>query len=307
MFGIRLFLVKQILRKLRTKADYLNLRASRILFNQKTRKFNQPLRGFTYQTVDVCGIKSEWILYNKNCNNNKVILYFHGGGYATGSINTHRSFCSQLSKHSGAKLLLIEYRLAPENVYPAPIVDAVNAYKWLLAQGYEAKNIAFAGDSAGGGITAGTLAFLRDNEIELPACAVMFSPWLDLTFSGKSYQENQEIDPMLIYDGFVVWSKAYLGNAERNAPYASPLLYSLKNFPPTLIQVGSCEMLLDDSKQFSAKAKSEGTDVTLEIYDKHFHVFNAFWRVLPQARKANKIAGAFIAKHLNISTTKSGK
>ncbi|HRN94833.1 MAG: alpha/beta hydrolase [Chitinophagales bacterium] len=307
MFGIRLFLVKQALHKIKSRANYHNLRVSRILFNQKTRKFNQPLAGFTYQTVEVCGMKSEWIAYNKNNHTNKVILYFHGGGYVTGSIETHRSFCSQLSKHSGAKLLLIEYRLAPENVYPAPIEDAANAYKWLLAQGYEAKNIAFAGDSAGGGVTAGTLAYLRDNEIELPACAVMFSPWLDLTFSGKSYQENQEIDPMLIYDGFVLWSKAYLGNAERNAPYASPLLHSLKKFPPTLIQVGSCEMLLDDSTQFAAKAKTEGVEVTLEIYDKHFHVFNAFWRVLPQARKANKIAGAFMAKHLNISAAKSGE
>jgi acetyl esterase/lipase len=299
MFGIRLFLIKKMLLNIKRKAKYDNLRASRIGFARMVSPFNKPLPGFTYNTVDVAGMKSEWIEW-KNAHPQKVILYFHGGGYATGSIETHRSLCSQLAKFSGAKLLLIEYRLAPENTYPAPIEDAVKAFQWLLQNNYSPENICFAGDSAGGGITIGTLAFLRDKQMPLPACAVVFSPWLDHTFSGKSYLENKDIDPMLIYEGFLLWSKAYLGDAPPNAPYASPLFYSFEKFPPMLIQVGTEEMLLSDSLQLAEKAKADGIEVNIEIYPKHFHVFNAFWKILPKAKRANQNAGKFIAKQLKI-------
>ena len=300
MPGIRLFFLKQILKNVKRKAKYHNLRGARIGFTKMVRPFNQPLPDFTYQAIEVAGMKSEWIQY-KQCHTEKVTLYFHGDGYATGGIETHRALCSQLSKFSGTKLLLIEYRLAPENTYPAPIEDAVAAYKWLLENNYKAENIAFAGDSAGGGITIGTLTYLRNHQLPLPACAVTFSPWLDHTFSGNSYQTKRNIDPMLIFEGFELWSKAYLGNATPDAPYASPILHSLEKLPPLLIQVGTDEMLLDDSIRLAEKAKAAGSDVTLEIFDKHFHVFNAFWRILPKARQANKNAGAFIAKWLCVS------
>jgi acetyl esterase/lipase len=302
MPGIRLFLIKQMLLNFKQKARYHNIRAARIGFEKAVAPFNRPLRGFSYETIEVSGMKSEWIS-GKSTNPHKVILYFHGGGYAAGGIETHRAFCSQLVKYSGAKLLLIEYRLAPENTYPAPIEDAVRAYQWLLAHHYRPEDICFAGDSAGGGIAIGTLAYLRDHQLPLPACAVTFSPWLDHTFSGKSYVEKRDIDPMLIYDAIVFWSKAYLGNAPADAPYVSPILHPLDRLPPLFIQVGSDEMLLDDSLQLAQKAKASGVDVTLQIFDGYFHVFNAFWKILPGARKANQQAGFFIARHLGMEVS----
>lgn len=301
MIGLRLFLVKRALRKIQQKAQYHNLQAARRGFTKKVRAFNKPLAGFTYESDEIAGMKSEWIYYNKWVNPAKVILYFHGGGYATGGIETHRAFCSQLCKYSGAKLLLIEYRLSPENKYPAPIEDAVKAFQYLLNNGFNAENICFAGDSAGGGIAIGSIAYLRDNNMPIPASSVVFSPWLDLSASGNSHQNNSAIDPMLIYDGLVFWANEYLGSASVDAAYASPIFHTLEKFPPLLIQVGSDELLLDDSTRLAQKAKAQNVNVTLHIFEKHFHVFQTFWRILPQAKKANKEAGAFIAKHLKIA------
>lgn len=302
MPGIRLYFIKRFLRSVKGKADYSNLRGARIGFKKMVRSFNKPLPHFTYEEVQVAGMKAEWIKY-RECDSQKVILYFHGGGYATGAIETHRSFVSQLARFSKVSALLIEYRLSPEFKYPAPIEDAVAAYEWLMEKGFKPGQIAFAGDSAGGGITFGTLAWLRDNQKPLPACAVGFSPWVDLTISGKSHMEKKDIDPMLIYEAFPIWVKAYVGDAPADAPYCSPIFHSTQGFPPVLIQVGEEEMLLDDSLRLAERASKDGVEVTLQVYPKHFHVFNAFWRILPEANRANRLAGAFIAEKLHTHPT----
>jgi monoterpene epsilon-lactone hydrolase len=295
MFGIRLYFIKRFLYNLKAKARYDNLPGARRAFERGVGKLNKPVRGFTYSTVDIGGISAEFIKA-ANSAPGKILLYFHGGGYAVGSTNTHRAFCSQLAKTSGTTVLSVNYRLAPENKYPAAIHDGAVVYQWLLKNDYKAKHIALAGDSAGGGVTFGTLAYLRDNNIEMPACAVGFSPWVDLSLSGPSYQTNKDIDCMLILEAFPIWAKAYLGDADPLSPYASPIFHSMAGFPPMLLQVGSEEMLLDDSRSLAAKAKSDGVDVQLEVYPKMFHVFNAFFRILSEANGANKKAGEFIAE-----------
>jgi acetyl esterase/lipase len=298
MSVIRLFFIKKLLRRVKNNANYENIIGARKGFERMVSKFNKHLKGFRYEQFHIQHIKCEWII-PEHADNSKVLLYFHGGGYATGSINTHRALVSKIAEYAGTKALIIDYRLAPEYKYPAPIEDAVTAYHWLLENGYEFKNIAFGGDSAGGGITLGTLLFLRDHYMPMPKCAIALSPWSDLTLSGTSYEKNKAIDPMLVFEAFPLWVKNYVGDADPNALYASPLHQDLKNLPPIFIQVGEHEMLLNDSVDFADKARAAGVDVTLEVYPKKFHVFNAFWRVLPKAREANKKLGGFIKQQLS--------
>lgn len=296
MSTIRLYFLKQFLRRLKKRVDYNNLLFARRGFEHVGR-FNKPLKGFTYTPATINGIKSEWVTPN-GADESKVLLYFHGGGYATGSINTHRALVSQIVKSAGIKALIIEYRLSPEDKYPAPIEDAASVYKWLLENGYSYERVAFGGDSAGGGVTIGTLLYLRDNNLPLPNCAIAMSPWLDHTMSGESYKTKSEIDPMLVAEGFPVWSSHYLGGADPKSAYASPIFQNLKGLPPIYIQVGDEEMLLDDSLRFGQKAKADGADVQVEVYPKKFHVFNGFWRILPKAREANRKLGEYLKKHL---------
>ncbi len=179
MSTIRLFFVKQLLRRVKKRADYTNIQFARRGFEKIAGRFNKGLAGFTYTPATVAGMKSEWILPD-GADPTKILLYFHGGGYATGSINTHRALVSQIAKNAAIKALIIEYRLAPEFKYPAPVEDAVSAYKWLLEEGYSSEQIAFGGDSAGGGLAICTLLFLRDNHVALPNCAIALSPGLTI-------------------------------------------------------------------------------------------------------------------------------
>ena len=297
MSVIRLYLVKKMLRRVKNNANYTDIQKARRGFEYITSRYNKHQKGCTYKNISIGEMKAEWITPD-GADQKKVLLYFHGGGYATGSPNTHRGLVSQSSKHAGTKALVIDYRLAPEHKYPAPIEDAVAAYNFLLGSGYLPANICFGGDSAGGGVTIGTLCYLRDNNMPLPKCAIGISPWLDLTMTSNTFKDNKHIDPMLTHEAFPLWTKNYLGDADTKSPYASPIFHSLKNLPPVYIQVGDEEILLDDSVTFASKAKAEGSDVLLEIYPKKFHVFQAFYTVLPKAREANQKLGEFIKKQL---------
>lgn len=260
--------------------------------------FKSRFRGLTYKPFLIGNMKCEWIMPD-GADDKRVLLYFHGGGYGAGSIETHRAQVSNIVKYSGIKTLVIDYRLAPENKYPAPIEDAVTAYQWLLNEGYNAKCIGFGGDSAGGGVAIGSVLYLRDYHIQLPACIIAMSPWLDLTMSGPTIQSKNGIDPILVQEGFYIWSAAYLGDADPKAPYASPVFQDLTGLPPTYIQVGEDEMLLSDSTRFAEKAKADGVNIQIEIYPGMFHVFNAYWRLLPTAKKANKKLGEFLRERLS--------
>ena len=243
--------------------------------------------------VDAGGVPAEWVV-GPGSEGGPVLLYLHGGGYTAGSIVTHRQLAGWLSKASGARVLVLDYRLAPEHPHPAAVEDAVAAYQWLLARGTSAARIVIGGDSAGGGLTAATLLALRDRGIALPAAGLLLSPWTDLTGSGDSMTSRASIDPMVGGSGLVNMSRAYVPQGDLKAPLASPLFADLKGLPPLLIHVGTHETLFDDSTRFDAAARSVDVDVTFEAWNGQVHVFHMFAWLVPEAKEAIAKIGAFV-------------
>ena len=293
-----LSIIKSAVRRFKNKANWRNIANVRYGFEQIGRKYDKVNKACRYDSFQIERMKAEWIIPVKKPDDNRVLLYFHGGGYAAGSISTHRAQVSQMVMHSGIKALLIEYRLAPEHKYPAPIEDAVLAYEWLLSHGYLPERIAFGGDSAGGGLALAALLYLRDQNKPLPKCAICLSPWTDLTLSGESQVTKEKLEPMLVKEAFPLWVGNYLGEADARSPYASPLFAELQGLPPIYIQVGSDELLLDDSVRFAQKAKEAGVALTIDIYEGYFHVFQAFFRILRKAREANKKLAAYLVQQI---------
>jgi len=222
-------------------------------------------------------------------------------------LRTHRALASQIAIHARIRALSIEYKLAPEYKFPTQIEQAVTAYKFLLRQGYKPENIAIGGESAGGGLTGGTLNYLKDHHIPLPACAIFMSPWLDLTASGRSMINNKHKDPMVPYKGIPLWARNYAGDAELTHPYASPLFGDLSGLCPVYIQVGECEILLSDSTRYAEKAKNAGVDVKIEIWPNMFHAWQGFWMVMPEGKAAIEKLGAFLREKLLILGPKSSQ
>ncbi|GAG94011.1 unnamed protein product, partial [marine sediment metagenome] len=250
----------------------------------------------TFDEIDVNGIPSLWVS-TPEVLKEQVVLYLHGGGYVQGSINTHKGLTYRISRASKSRILLIDYRLAPENPYPAALEDSVAAYKWLIDnEGIDPKKIVISGDSAGGGLTAATLLKLRDLGITLPAGGVLLSPWNDLDITGDSVRTKRRIDPILDASGLFFMANLYIGDEDPKNPYISPLYADLKGMPPLLIQVGSSEIILDDSTRFSEKAKAAGVDVTLDVWDDMIHVFQILALWAPEGAQAIERIGVFIQK-----------
>ncbi|WIM09924.1 alpha/beta hydrolase [Enhydrobacter sp.] len=187
------------------------------------------------EKVDAGGVAAEWIMA-PGCDPGRAVLYLHGGGYAIGSINTHRRLAYDISAASAAAILVIDYRLAPEHPFPAALDDATAAWRWLAQQGFPAGRLAIAGDSAGGGLTIATLVNLRDRKLGLPACAVAISPWVDLEGLGDSITARAEQDPMVQKDGLLWMAGMYLDGRTPKAPLAAPLHADLKGLPPVLVR-----------------------------------------------------------------------
>lgn len=248
------------------------------------------------ETVTVAGRAAEWVTA-PGSQTGRAILYLHGGGYVMGSANTHRSMVGELSRAAQAAALLLDYRLAPESPFPAAVEDGVAAYKWLLDQGFAPKNLAIAGDSAGGGLVVATLVSARDQGLPMPKAAVPISPWADMTCSNESYRTRAEADPMVGSGGIGDMAKLYLQGADPKNPLASPNFASLKSLPPLLIHVGRDEVLLDDSIKLDQKAKADGVDSTLEIWEDMIHVWHAFHPMLPEGKQAIERVGAFLREH----------
>lgn len=225
------------------------------------------------------------------------VVYFHGGAYCFGSPSYYRMFMYRIAVATSAQVLCVKYRLAPEHPFPAALTDAVNAYRWLLAGGAEPSRIAFIGDSAGGGLAFATLLKLRDDGFTLPAAAVALSPWTDLALTGASLWANASADPLLNADQAHVFARWYLAGADPRNPYASPLCGNLTGFPPTLIQVGSDEILRDDAVRMGDKLRDAGCAVEVEIWPRMPHVWQVFAGVLPEARRAVERIGAFVQAH----------
>lgn len=227
----------------------------------------------------------------------RIILYLHGGGYVLGSINTHREMVSHISRACEARVLMIDYRLAPEYPYPACIEDAKQAYDWLLDMGASSKDIVIAGDSAGGGLTMATLISLKSEGRPMPAAGVLLSPWVDLEGTGASMTGKAGVDPIVQKEGLLEMAGLYLNGADPAGPLASPVGADLTDLPPLLIQVGSAETLLDDSTRLEEKAVECGVDVTLDVFEDMIHVWQVFASMLPEAREAIDRIGLFVREH----------
>lgn len=224
--------------------------------------------------------------------NQPAVLYFHGGGYSLGSIVTHRELIARIALASGVDVLGINYRLAPEDPYPAAVDDATEAYRWLLAQGTQAKNILLAGDSAGGGLALATLLRLRDAGDPLPSGAVLLSPWTDLTASSDSFNRRKEADPMVKMEGLRTMAEDY-AKGRLEEPEVSPLFADLSGLPPMLVQVGDAEILLDDSLRLAKRLTEADGLVTLQVFERMIHVFQAF-PSLPEAHQATDRIGTWV-------------
>jgi len=256
----------------------------------------KPAEDVRCEPVDAGGVPAEWIT-TPEAVGELLIYYLHGGAYTKGSINTHRELVSRLSRAARARALAIDYRLAPENPFPAAVEDSTRAYRWLVSTGVEPARLVIAGDSAGGGLTLATLVALRDAGDPLPAAAVCLSPWVDLEGLGESMTTKAEADPMLRPESLLQSAKAYLGDAHPHTPLAAPLYADLKGLPPLLLQVGTAETLLDDSTRLAERARAAGVDVTFEVWDDMIHVWQFCAAVLPEGQQAIDRIGEFVRRH----------
>jgi epsilon-lactone hydrolase len=218
-----------------------------------------------------------------------VLLYLHGGGFLFRALNGHMNVAMGLARAAGVKHALLPiYRLAPEHPFPAAVDDCLAVYRSLLDRGVEARNIALAGDSAGGGLVLKLLMRLRDQGLPLPACGLLLSPFTDLSCSGGSMSENAEVDPM--------FGSLPCGASDARDPGCSPLFGDFHGLPPLLTQVGSTERLLDDSLRLAPKVERAGGELSVEVWEGMPHVWHVMG--LPESRKAVEAAGRFVREHL---------
>ena len=270
---------------------------------ERMSRFNKIPADIQCQPITIGGISGEWITAPGT--NSGVILYLHGGAYSLGSINIHREFISRLARFTQTRCLAINYRLAPEHPFPAALDDATSTYRWLLKQGVDPSQIIIAGDSAGGGLALSTVLSLHETGDKLPAGVVCISPWTDLSLSGASILSKSKVEPILDPDHLKANACYYAGKNELTSPLISPLFGNLDCLPPLLIQVGSDEILLDDSIRFYEKALESGVDVSLDVYVDMFHVFQLL-PFLPETRKAVRHIAEFVIQRLNSENLSNG-
>lgn len=254
------------------------------------------------EKVDVAGIPSEWVSA-PHVASDRAMLYLHGGAYLLGSLNTHRELAARLSAACGLRVLVVDYRLAPEHLFPAAVEDGTAAYRWLLKSGFSPKHLVIAGDSAGGGLSAATLVALRDAGDPLPAGAVLLSPWTDLAATGESLKTRAELDPWLSPEGLAPAAQMYLGQTDARHPLASPIYADLHGLPPLLIQVGTDEIIHDDSTRLAERAIAADVPVKLDIWEGMWHVWQSFAYSLPEGRQAIEQIGEFVRPLVGLAST----
>ena len=249
-----------------------------------------------FQEAEIGGVHCLWAEPETGAENS-VILYLHGGGYAVGSVLSHRTIMAELAHRTGVRVLGVDYRLAPEHPCPAAIEDVVNVFNELPNLGIEQKQCIFIGDSAGGGLSVSSIVALRDRV--LPAAAVLYSPWTDLTLSGSSLVENEPYD-FISTDGLreLVGKDFYARDLGPEDPRVSPLFADLQGLPPMLIIAGGSEVLLDDSRRLAEKAKEAGVDVELHIEPDEIHVYPLFVGYSYRAEDALRKTTEFVRSHL---------
>lgn len=227
-----------------------------------------------------------------------VLMFFHGGGYRAGSCATHREFAARISRVIGLPVLLVQYRLAPENPFPDGLDDCVRVYRWLVRNGTAPQQIGLGGDSAGGGLVAATLLALKRGGDAMPAGGVLLSAWLDLSVNGESYRSRAKVDPLVHMDSVYAAAREYVGTRDAREPLISPIYGDLAGLPPLLIQAGDHEVFLSDSISLAENAARAAVMVELQIWDEMWHVFQAWNAALPEGRAALAEVGAFLNKQI---------
>jgi acetyl esterase/lipase len=256
-------------------------------------------RGVDYSETETAG-PFLWAV-PKTCSANRVLLCFHGGGFISGSIYTHRKLYAHLAKAAGLRALVAHYRLTPENVFPAQLEDAVEAYRFLLRQGVSSQHIAFAGDSSGGGLCVTAMLRARQLGLPLPAAALLISPWVDMEVNGRSYESNRNAD--VFFDAEMVreLAAAYLGpEGDARNPLANPLFADLNGLPPIAIQVGGDETLLDDARRLETRVLASGGTVALEVFEGQQHTFQMAAGRAPEADEAIRRLAAWVRPRLGL-------
>ena len=247
--------------------------------------------------TEIDGMPCEWVLA-PGADPDVRLLYLHGGGHVSGSGAYYLAMAAHVSAAAGCVVLLPDYRLAPEHPFPAAIEDCIRAHVWLTASGPHGPAPAtatfIAGDSAGGGLTLATLLALRDRGLQLPKAGIGLSAFTDLTLSGESLRSEAEYDPIMSPRCLPDFVALYLGEADASDPLASPAFGDYAGVPPLLLQVGEHEIIRDDSIAAAAKARGDGVEVTLEVWEGMFHVFQSHEPLLPEGREAVEHIAAFM-------------
>jgi len=279
-------------------------RDERAVARRARRLFGSPFvyywlrtRGLRVTPVGDENVRGEWLA--RADADESVVIYLHGGGYVSCSPRTHRPLTAALARLTRARVFALDYRVAPEHRFPAALDDAVACYRWLLGQGVPAGAVSVAGDSAGGGLVLGLLLRARDEGLAPPACGVCFSPWTDLSGGGPSVRLNDGRCSMFRTENIAEFAAVYLGGASPLDPYASPAHADLKGLPPLLLQVGSTELLLDDTRLVHRKIQEAGGVSRLETYDDVVHGWHMLEGIVPESGSALRRAAAFIRKHVS--------
>lgn len=272
--------------------DGLTLEERRARMEEIGDRFPAP-ENAVIEPLEVAGCKAEWV-FDKAADEGRVMLYVHGGGYVQGSLNTHRNMVYEISKAIGGRVLNLDYRLGPEHPFPAAVDDTVAAWEYLLEGGVDPKKASFGGDSAGGGLVVAALLAARDKGLDLPGCGCCISPWTDLVGTGRTMDSKADEDPMVNRAALDFFADLYAGGADRADPLMSPIFADLKGLPPLLVQVGTAETLLDDSRRLVARAKFAGVDVEYSEWEGMPHIWHIFAPLLQASRDAIEELGAYV-------------
>jgi acetyl esterase/lipase len=252
----------------------------------------------TVEPVTAHGVRAEWTSTLQD-DRDAALLYVHGGGYVIGSLDSHRHLVSEAGRAAKAWALALDYRLAPEHPFPAPVEDAVSGYRYLLSRGIRPGRIAIAGDSAGGGLVVAAMLAIRDAGLAQPACGWCISPWVDMEGIGESMSSKAEADPMVQKAGLLEMAGLYLGGADPRSPLAAPIYADLRGLAPLLIQVGAAETLLDDAIRLAKIAGAADVRVDLQVWPEMVHVWHLFHPELKAGLRAIEAGGAYVRARLS--------
>lgn len=268
---------------------------NRKLFDQGGAQASVPA-SIRREPVTANGVPCEWFRTPGAAKG--VVLYLHGGGFMIGSTTSHQGVISRVAEASGFDVLGVNFRLAPEHPFPAGLDDCISAYRYLLEQGIEARQIGIVGDSAGGALVIATLLALSQRGLPMAGCGVALSSWADLTLTADSLRRNADRDPMVTVDILRAMAAAYTAGQDPADPLISPVHADLTGLPPLLIQVGDRDLCEDDSRKLADNARAAGVDVTFELWPEMIHAWHSYYDMLPEAREAVSRIGDYLRKQL---------